>query len=157
ARKARLTLVGDGNARADLEKLAARLGVAGRTRFVGWVDPERIGGFYRRAQVVVMPGRWPEPFGLVGQEAMARAKPVVAFDVGGVGDWLDDGRTGLLVPEQDLGQMAGALDRLLSDAALRRRLGRTARSRYRERFLFEPYLDQLVALLGSAGFGQVAA
>ncbi|MEO1088251.1 MAG: glycosyltransferase family 4 protein, partial [Acidobacteriota bacterium] len=95
--QARLTLVGDGNARADLEKLAVRLGVRDRTRFVGWVDPERVDGYYRRARVVVMPGRWPEPFGLVGLEAMARAKPVVAFDVGGVRDWLDDGRTGLLV------------------------------------------------------------
>ncbi|MEM8993641.1 MAG: glycosyltransferase, partial [Acidobacteriota bacterium] len=148
-RRPRVTFVGDGNARESLEKLADRLGLSGRTRFLGWVDPARIGAFYAGARVVVMPGRWPEPFGLVGLEAMAHGKPVVAFDVGGVRDWLADGDTGLLVPEQDLGQMAGALDRLLSDETLRRRLGRRAQRTHHERFRFQPYLHRLVSLLRS--------
>ena len=52
---------------------------------------------------------WSEPFGLVGLEGMAHAKPVVAFDVGGVSDWLVDGENGFLVPRGDVDAMAAAI------------------------------------------------
>lgn len=67
-------------------------------------------------------------------EAMAAGLPVVASDVGGVGDLVADGATGLLVPPADPDALAAALDRVLADPELRRRLGAAGRERARERF-----------------------
>ncbi|MDA8018983.1 MAG: glycosyltransferase family 4 protein [Thermoanaerobaculia bacterium] len=140
-------VVGDGNARSKLQVLARRLGLDEWVRFEGWVDNASLGKFYRRARMVVMPGRWPEPFGLVGLESMAHRRPVVAFDVGGVRDWLDDGKTGLLVGEQDIEALTSAIDRLASDDELVTRLGKEACRSYHRRFRFEPYLRRLVDVL----------
>lgn len=56
--------------------------------------PADLGALYRAATVVAVPSRWPEPCGMVGLQAMHHARPVVDFDVGGIRDWLDDGRNG---------------------------------------------------------------
>ena len=53
-----------------------------------------------------MPSLWPEPFGLVGIEALAAGRPVVASATGGIGDWLEDGVGGLMVPPGDPGALA---------------------------------------------------
>lgn len=137
------TIIGAGNARASLDRLCANLGLAGRVNFVGWVPHEDLPAYYAAAAVVAVPSRWPEPFGLVGLEAMRAAKPVVAFDVGGIGDWLTRGETGLLVPEQDTAAMARALGWLLRDAKLARRMGEAGLQRATEQFAFCDYLDRL--------------
>ena len=128
----RLVIAGDGNQRPELEKLAVDLGVADKVTFTGWVaEPETL---YAAADIAVLPFFWPEPFGLVGPEAGARGLPVVAFRVGGVDAWLDDGVNGLAVPPRDIAGFAAAVDRLLADRELRRRLGRRGRELVRERF-----------------------
>lgn len=140
----RAVIVGTGNAEDSLKELSRTLGLDDKVHFQGWVDSERIGEFYAKAKVVVVPSRWAEPFGMIGLEAMNHGRPVVAFDVGGISDWLDHEVTGLLVPEQDCDQMAKALDRLLTDTDLARRLGRQGRSRVQERFSFDEYLSLTV-------------
>ena len=72
------TIIGDGNARGQLERTSERLGLQSRVCFEGWVENSRLSAFYRQARCVVVPSRWPEPFGLVGLEAMAHGVPVVA-------------------------------------------------------------------------------
>ncbi|MCQ6458653.1 glycosyltransferase family 4 protein, partial [Vibrio parahaemolyticus] len=79
------------------------------------VAPSEVASYYGRAQFVVMPSRMPEPFGLVGLEAMAAGVPVIASDVGGVREWLEDGRNGIAVPFGDAAAMAAAMDRLATD------------------------------------------
>jgi len=142
-----LTIVGTGNARVKLEQLCAKLGLEKRVRFAGWVNPDGLGEYYRSAKVVAVPSRWPEPFGMIGLEAMHYGRPVVAFNVGGIPDWLEHGITGLLVAEQDVGAMARALEQLLGDAERCAQLGRQAQERVRARFSFENYLDRLEAFL----------
>lgn len=141
------TVVGIGNAQDRLQTLCRRLGLADRVQFVGWVDHEALGEFYLRAKVVAVPSRWPEPFGMVGLEAMGHGRPVVGFRVGGIPDWLEHGTTGLLVPEQDTASLAGALERVLTDTAFARTLGENARARVGERYSFGRYLDLLEARL----------
>jgi len=138
-----LTVVGTGNSRDNLHAMCAQLGLQSRVLFLDWVDHDEVGRFYTDAKVVAMPSRWPEPFGLIGQEAMRRGRPVVAFNVGGIGDWLEHELTGLLAPEQDIGAFAEALERILTDTAYANRLGENAYKRVRERFSFQSYLDQL--------------
>jgi glycosyltransferase involved in cell wall biosynthesis len=67
-------------------------------RVVGRLDPVAATDLLARAGLVVVPSLWPEPFGLVGVEAAAHGVPVVAFDVGGVPEWLIDGVAGHLAP-----------------------------------------------------------
>ncbi|MGB0712861.1 MAG: glycosyltransferase, partial [Gammaproteobacteria bacterium] len=106
--------------------------------------------FYERALCTVVPSRWPEPFGMVGVEAMARARPVVAFRAGGIPDWLDDGRTGHLVPEADTGAMAAAMAGLIHDRERAGAMGLQGRQTVDERFSHGHYLDAMMTLLSSA-------
>ena len=92
----RLELAGDGPERAALEKQASRYGLD--ATFHGWVADKIKHQIFKRAEVLVMPSTWPEPFGLVGLEAAAYGIPTVAFDVGGVREWLHPGKNGVLAP-----------------------------------------------------------
>ena len=102
-----------------------------RDRFadaVGFIPPAELGAFYERAAVVCVPSRR-EGYGLTAREAMAYGRPVVATDVGGLRDAIEDGVTGVLVPPRDPAALRVALTRLLDDPALRARLGEAARRR----------------------------
>ena len=76
---------------------------------------------------------------------MAHGRPVVATAVGGHLDLVEDGETGLLVPPGDIIALREALERLLGDPELRRRLGAAARERARERFSWEHVTPATVA------------
>jgi glycosyltransferase involved in cell wall biosynthesis len=95
---------------------------------VGPVPPEELGDYYERAAVVCVPSRR-EGYGMVAREAMAYGRPVVASEVGGLVDAVEDGVTGLLVPARDVEAIRSAVARLLSDAGLRIRMGEAARAR----------------------------
>lgn len=94
-RSIRLVMVGDGPVRAAWERLARDRRV--EADFVGWRHGDDRWPFLRRAHVVAVPSLWPEPFGLVGLEASALGVPAIAFDVGGIREWLRPGRNGVLV------------------------------------------------------------
>jgi glycosyltransferase involved in cell wall biosynthesis len=96
-----LVFVGDGPKRCEWERQAEQL----RRRhpsltieFVGWLEQENLGTQLAQADVMVVPSLWPEPFGLAGPEAALLGVPAVAFDVGGVSEWLVDGVNGYLAP-----------------------------------------------------------
>src|SRR5262249_14827019 len=90
-RPSRLAVVGDGLALARAGALAGGLGLGERVEFAGWATGARLARYYREAAVLAVPSLWPEPFGLVGLEAMSYGLPVVAFGVGGIPEWLEDG------------------------------------------------------------------
>ena len=103
------TLFAEALERPDPEDRAAFLDQACQGDRILRVRIERL---LARAEVVVCPSVWNEPFGLVGLEAMAHAKPVVAFSVGGIPEWLADGETGFLAPRKDtlaMGNITGAM------------------------------------------------
>ena len=104
--------------------------------------PQRL---YEGAAVVACPSHR-EGFGVVCAEAMAHGRPVVASGVGGFLDLVVDGETGLLVPPGDAGALRAALERLLGDADLRRRMGAAARKRIRARFAWEAVTGATIAL-----------
>jgi glycosyltransferase involved in cell wall biosynthesis len=91
-----LTMAGNGPRRAEWEALARSLGV--QAEWTGWVDEGERLRLIRSASLLAVPSVWPEPFGLVGLEAGSQGVPAVAFDVGGIGEWLADGDNGRLVP-----------------------------------------------------------
>ena len=139
----RLAVAGTGPLLGELRNLSNCLGLARRVTFLGELSPRDLDPWYSRASVVVSPVVRPEPFGLVGIEAMMRGKPVVAFAGGATEEWLADGETGLAVRELTAPALAAALTRILSDAALRERCGANALGRSRA-FAPERFVQRLI-------------
>jgi len=92
----RLVMVGDGPQRERWQRLAGRLKVA--STFVPWQRGDDRWQWLRGVHLLAVPSTWPEPFGLVGLEAGRLGVPAVAFDVGGIGQWLQHGVNGYLAP-----------------------------------------------------------
>lgn len=111
-----LYVAGEGPERARLEALAGE-----RVRFLGPVTRQGVLELFAAADAAVLPSRW-ENFPHTVVEALAVGTPVIATDVGGVGEVVRDGENGLLVPPEDVEALAGALRRFFSDPALRERL-----------------------------------
>ncbi|MEA2283044.1 MAG: hypothetical protein QOK21_3651 [Solirubrobacteraceae bacterium] len=145
-----LEVAGDGWARPSIARLVGELGLTARVRFRGWVPEDAVAELLRRAHVAAVPSAWPEPFGLVGPQAMAQARPVVASATGGVGDWLEHGRTGLAVEPRDPEQLGRALARILDDPELGRRMGLAGRERVIERFNADAHLRAVLAVYHGA-------
>jgi glycosyltransferase involved in cell wall biosynthesis len=95
-----------------LPDLAARLGV--RLTMLGQLNSSELNAAIDASSLVAVPSLWPEPFGLVGIEAQARGRPVVAYDVGGISEWM--GEAGILVPRGDEGAFARAIATVLEPA-----------------------------------------
>jgi glycosyltransferase involved in cell wall biosynthesis len=124
----KLTVAGDGPLRAQVPGA------------LGFVPHHELPPLYERAAVVAVPSHR-EGFGVACAEAMAAGRPVVASAVGGLLDLVVDGETGLLVPPREVGALRVALERLLGDADLRRRMGEAGRERIREHFTWPAVTD----------------
>ncbi len=135
---AELVIIGDGEDRQRLESLTRKLGISQSVRFIGWIahNEQEINQFYNLADAVVMTPRTDpiqvEGFGIIYLEANACAKPVIGSRSGGIPDAVLDGKTGLLVEEDDPDQLAGAIAQLLDNRGLAERLGRQGRQRVLE-------------------------
>lgn len=136
-------ILGEGSQRVECERLADTLGLRGRVHFPGFVPQAQIAAYYRDASLSVMSSLWPEPFGATGLEAMRCGLPVVAFDAGGISEWLLDGENGFLVPWKDRAAFAARVTALLNDKPLARRLGARGRQLANERFNFSAYIGGL--------------
>jgi len=141
-----LTMAGEGPQRAGWERLAARLGV--HAHFTGWVDDARRAELFRGAALLAVPSVWPEPFGLVGLEAGVFGVPSIAFDVGGIDDWLTDGVNGVLVPADPPAADVFA-EELAGSESLLPALRRGARQAA-ERLTLERHVDAVERVLADA-------
>jgi glycosyltransferase involved in cell wall biosynthesis len=127
----RITLAGDGPERVRWERIARDLGSrfdAVSIHFTGWLGPAGVARLLATADILVMPSLWPEPFGLIGQEANRQGVPVVAYATGGIPEWLTEGVNGCLAPGDPptVEGLAAALVRCLSDRPRHRAMRRAA-------------------------------
>lgn len=121
-----LRLAGEGAYETELRALVAELELTKQVVFLGSLSPEKLTKEYQKASIFVLPSIWPETFGKVGIEAMSAGRPVIATDVGGVKDWLRNGRNGYLVKPGSPREIASKLALLLSDEDSAKRMGQTA-------------------------------
>lgn len=128
-----LRVVGGGPDEAALRRLAGDLGVADRVRWDGQVPQADLADRYRRAAVLVVPGR-DEGFGLVAVEGQLSGAPVVAAASGGLLDVVDDGQTGRTFPPGQPEALARTVEEVLADPEATARMAATARERAAARF-----------------------
>ena len=131
-RDARLVVVGDGPQREDLEALAKELGIAGRVRFAG--DQADVAPWLRALDLFCLPSYANEGVPQALMQAMACGLPVISTPVGSIAEIVQDGSMGRLVPPGDARALRAAIEALLADEPLRRRLGAGAREAALQRF-----------------------
>jgi glycosyltransferase involved in cell wall biosynthesis len=135
-------IAGDGDGRADLERLASRLGLNGSVHFHGIVSEATLASLYGGADVFVMPSRG-EGFGLVFLEAMAHGLPVVAGNDDAAGEVVRDGETGVLVDPSSSDDLEAAIADILTDSRRRAAMSAAARSRVCTVFSYEHFRTRL--------------
>jgi glycosyltransferase involved in cell wall biosynthesis len=130
----RVNLVGDGPLLESLMALATHLGIAGKINFLGF--QRDVESLLCASQLFVLSTNWEGlPRSII--EAMRAGLPVVASDVGGVSELVEDDINGFIVARKDVTALAGRLQKLIDDPALRMRMGASARAKYEQDFEFE--------------------
>lgn len=124
-REVKLVVGGKGPQERELKELASQLGLGDRVVFTGFLSDRQRDALYHWAEVAVFPS-WYEPFGIVALEAMAAGTPVVVSDVGGLGEIVEDGVTGLKVPPMEVEALGQAILKILEDQELAQNLRRNA-------------------------------
>ncbi len=142
-----LEIAGHGPLEPALRALTRELEIADSVRFLGHVAP--VQGAIERAAVVVVPSMG-EGFGMVALESMERSRPVIAAAIGGLGELVEDGVTGLLVPPGEADPLRDAIVRLGSDLELARRMGEAGRRRALASFLQQRCTDRTEILYREA-------
>jgi len=110
------------------------------------VPQEQLKDYYRDSSAFVLSSLWPEPIATIGLEVMRFAMPVIAWDAGGIKDWLIDGHNGYLVPWKDTTAFAARIDELLTDKTKARTMGLAGLKLVSERYDFDEYLQNLESL-----------
>ena len=139
----RLLVVGDGPARAALERRAAELGLAGSVTFLGYRDD--VPDLLAAADLAVVPSLVAEGLGYTAIEALSAGVPVVAYRSGGLAEVVTEGTSGRLVPVGDVAGLGAAISELLADRPQRERLAAGAR-REAARFSVEHHVEELRGL-----------
>jgi glycosyltransferase involved in cell wall biosynthesis len=146
--EAYLLVVGEGSLREALEAQARELRIAHRVVFAGRRDD--IPAVTAALDVAVLPS-YREAQGLTVLEAMALGRPVVASDVGGIPEMIENGRTGLLVPPHDADGLAAAITRLLRDHPYADMLARAGQGLVRDRFCVERMVHSIEEIYDEGG------
>ena len=145
-----LVLVGDGAHRGKIESHIKRLGLENKVSLLGWREGEELSRLFHNCSMLVVPSVWNEVFGIIGLEAMAASKPVVAFDVGGISQWLDDNITGLLVSRKDIRELSLKMASLIRNPRLAEEMGRLGLERFQKEFTTEMQAVNLMKVYSKA-------
>jgi glycosyltransferase involved in cell wall biosynthesis len=149
----RLVFAGEGPERVRLQQLTQQLHV--EASFPGWVTGAARTAAFRAATLIAVPSLWPEPFGLVGLEAAAHGVPAVAFDTGGIREWLRHDESGRLVVDLDARALGRAIADLCSSPAEIARLGEGAQ-RVARALSIDAHLEILERVFAAAANARAA-
>ncbi|MBD2198018.1 MULTISPECIES: glycosyltransferase family 4 protein [Calothrix] len=141
-----LDIAGDGWSKPRMEQLAQDLGLSDRITWHGWCNPEQLETLYQQCLAVIFPSLWPEPAGLVTLEAYARYRPVIASAVGGIPEYVQDGKTGILISPNDISQLAAAINELANNYRKARLIGEQGQAWYQEEYTIDIHVQRLAAI-----------
>jgi glycosyltransferase involved in cell wall biosynthesis len=142
--EALLMIIGDGPEKVKLDRLIGELGLNSNISMLGHLSRSETERYCAKAWVQAVPSRWAEPFGLVAAEAMMRGTPVVASACGGLTEIIQHGKTGFLVPPDDVNAWAEILIHLLDDLTWAEQIGQAARTFAQAHLTDTRYIDQFV-------------
>lgn len=143
-------MAGRGRLLEEMKTLAAKRGVGDRMSFPGFIDHEGVADFMRNLDILVNCSSYDsESFGVVICEASASGLPVIATDVGGVHEAMEDGKTGILVPRNDAEALASAMVKLARDSDLRQRMGAAGRDFICENYEWARCVDKMEGALAA--------
>ena len=137
-----LDIVGDGNEKYKLEILSKKLKLEKNVTFIGSVLYNKVEEYYKKANIVIVSSILPDAFPLIGLEAMNMGRPVIGTQVGGIPEWLDDGKTGFLVEPGNSEQIAEKVMKLLSNRKFLEQMGKNARKKA-EQFSIDKHVIQI--------------
>ncbi|WP_319760024.1 glycosyltransferase family 4 protein [Maridesulfovibrio sp.] len=140
----KILIAGKGEMEQELKDYATRLDVNDRVSFLGFI--ENMKSFHASQDIFCLPSLW-EGFGYALVEAMTLKKPVVGFDVSSNPEVVADGETGILVPVEETEKLAAALEKLIVDTELRRRMGSAGRQRVLDNFNTPLVLQKLIEVV----------
>lgn len=146
----RAEIVGDGEFLTEGREKVKGLGLENRVDFIGRLSSDAIDRCYNRCRVVVMPSMIPESFGIVGIEAFAFGKPVIAFDSGGIKEWLKDGENGFMVRRGDAKGLSARILTVLNDKGLAQSLGKRGRDSVENSFRRYHHIKRLTEVYREA-------
>ncbi len=138
-----LDVAGDGWARPAMERLAFQMGLGDRISWHGWCQTERLAALYQECLAVVFPSLWPEPAGLVTLEAYSHYRPVIASASGGIPEYVQDGKTGILISPYDISQLADAMTELSTNYLKSRSMGELGQAWFQEKFTLDLHIQRL--------------
>ncbi|MFQ5952350.1 MAG: glycosyltransferase family 4 protein [Candidatus Omnitrophota bacterium] len=144
-----LDVVGTGPMEDILKKEVEARELTDKVIFHGWIDHRALPEFYKRALFLVMPSVWPEPFGICGIEAAFFGRSAVAFDVGGISDWLVDGETGFLVDPYNKKKMVEKITYFLKNPDKALESGQKAKKLALEKYNPELHIEKLLRIFRS--------
>ncbi|MBN1879847.1 glycosyltransferase family 4 protein [bacterium] len=144
-----LRIAGDGPERRRLETIAFDRGI--NVEFLGSLPSSELIQHYCWSRLVVFPSTYPEPFGIVGLEAMGAARPVIAFDVGGISEWLRNEETGFVIKPDDMDMFANRVTYLLERSDMAEQMGIRGRNVLAERFSSKEHIQKLVQVYQHLG------
>ncbi len=152
----RLVVAGDGSQREELRRLAQQLDVSDAVHYVGHVANDELPGLYNAATMLLYPTLAVESFGIAVAEAMACARPVVAFRRGGIKTSIDHGATGFLVAPGAVDSLGSVASDLLDDPATCARVGLAARAKAERALSAERMVEDMLAVLHRVTAGRRA-
>jgi glycosyltransferase involved in cell wall biosynthesis len=124
----RLKIAGSGSHETEYRKLARGLGLEERVEFLGFIEHSDLPSLLAEFDIFAMPSIYDdESFGVAALEASATGLPVVATNVGGVPEVVEDNKTGILVERGNVEELAAALEKLIVNPALRAKMGLAGR------------------------------
>ncbi|MDY6896697.1 MAG: glycosyltransferase [Cyanobacteriota bacterium] len=144
-----LTVVGDGSDRKDLEAMAVKLGLSQNVDFVGYKSQTEVRKYFHKTDIFVM-SSFAEGIPVVLMEAMAAAVPVVATQIAGISELVEDGINGYLVPPGDSHLLTVRIEQLLKDCELRAKFGTAGRTKVEKDFNIQHEAARLYRLMNSA-------
>jgi phosphatidylinositol alpha-1,6-mannosyltransferase len=148
-----MRFAGGGQKLETFRQQAREMGVDGLTNFLGFVPDEQLDQEFADADIFAMPSNG-EGFGLVYLQAMANSLPCICADGDAAKEIVMDCKTGFVVPYANPEKLADALEKLLTDPALRRRMGEAGRKRYELHYTEAAFEKRFLAMLEELGVGK---
>jgi glycosyltransferase involved in cell wall biosynthesis len=142
----KLIVVGDGTMRSAYAQRARQLGLDAQVVFAGRVSQKELPAYYAASDMVVIPSRPPEAFGVALAQGMAAGKPVIGSNIPGVCTVIENGETGFLIEPGNKAALAERIEQLAGDPGLRERMGCQGRERVVERYTWQKVGERLLTL-----------